>query len=480
MIDIRNHATIKQKHGIANLTLSVKNTEEHTSTSVGGLINQHSVYEMVKPNWDKPCFALKTKQKPLAFVKEVKIPNQYLSVLPLTRVPWNLCTEPQRYESTEKLFEEIKECLFKYLETPKPEDLTIISAFIMLSWIIEKFETTPYLFFYGIFESGKSRALEMLHQLCFRAWLASDITPANLFRPIESWKPTLLLDESETFISRPEIIGLLNSGYKRGLIVPRQSQTPEGDYKTEWFDLFCPKAIAGTNDMARTTRSRCIVVPMQRATRKIPVFINKEECATIRNKLLQYRFNTMLSEASEASEPFVKEGYVEELTQKLTSGRLIELFLPLYAIAPDKYKKEILDYAQTINEERNLDLSTSEEVIILQAILLCFKEGLIQNKLILIKNINEKLNQETDFQEQYTNQKIGSIVSRIGFQKQHTNKGNCLIYNERLIKKLELNPRYKSAFQPTEIEDPSLKQGSQGSQPSLNPDYLSTAKEVLP
>lgn len=319
---------------------------------------------------------------------------------------------------------------------------------------MEKHDTTPYLFFYGIFESGKSRALEMLHQLCFRAWTASDITPSNLFRPIEAWKPTLLLDESETFISRPEIIGILNSGYKRGNCVPRQQETENG-YTTEWYDLFSPKAIAGTEDMIRTTRSRCIVIPMQKATRKIPIFIDKKQCAVLRNQLLQYRFDVMLnSEDSEAGEGSTEEG-IEQLTEKLTSGRLIELFLPLYVVAPTKYKKEILEYAVTINEQRNLDLSTSEEVIILQAILTCQKEGKLQGKLLLIKDIADKLNQENDFQDQYTNQKIGNIASRIGFQKQHTNKGNSIIWNERLVRKLEGDSRYKSAFQPVEINDPN-------------------------
>jgi hypothetical protein len=454
VIDIHSHATLEQ-HGIENPTLMVRSDTEEITTiyNAGGTIEQYGIYELVKPSIGKPCFAIKTKNKPLQYVKELEIPNQHLTVRPLERVPWNLCEEPMPYESTEALFEEIKQCLWTHLETAREEDLTVITAFIMMTWIIEQFEMTPYLFFFGTFSSGKSRALEMLKELCFRGWIASNITEANLFRPIEQWKPTLMLDESETFISRPEIIGLLNSGYKRGLLVPRQVQTADGNFETEWFDIFCPKALAGTADIVRTTKSRCVVFPMASNTRKIPIFINKTQCTSLKNRLLKWRFDVLLGEHSEAGEPFGKEGYAEKMMEKVTSGRLIELFLPLYMTAPEKYREQILNYAVTINEQRNLELSVSEEVTVLQTVLECFNEGLIQNKMILIKNITEKLNQQTDFQEMWTNQRIGQIIGRIGFEKQHTKKGNALLWSDRLIKKLEADLRYKSAFKPVEYDD---------------------------
>lgn len=130
MIKIYDQATFK---GLTNPLFSIKDDAHTTINSAGSTIEQYGIYELVKPNYDKPCFVVKTKSKPLAYVKEVSIPNQHIKALPLSRVPWNLCTEPQPYESTEKLFEEIRECLQKYLETPKPEDLTVIASFVMMT-----------------------------------------------------------------------------------------------------------------------------------------------------------------------------------------------------------------------------------------------------------------------------------------------------------------------------------------------------------
>jgi hypothetical protein len=466
-----------EKKGLINIQKMVRTRKEQTIQSAGERLDHYGVFELVQvATSGKPSFAVAEKNKPISYVHELEIPNVQVKAKPYERVPWILPNEPTEYESVESLFQEIIQCLNTHLETPRPEDLTVIVSWIMHTWIMENFEFTPYLFFYGAYECGKTRALEIIQQLAYRSWLATSITSATLYRPVEEWKPTLLLDESETFINRPEILGILNSGYKRGLIVPRQIQNQDGTWQTEWFDLFCPKAIAGTEDMIRTMKSRCIVFRMAKATRKIPVFIDKKRCATLRNKLLKFRFDVMLSEGSEQSEPFAGCKNIEE---KL-SGRLLELFLPLIQAAPSKYREEIIHYAQTINAERLREAGLSEEVLILSAILECQKQGLISNGQILIKHVTDQINRQTSYREEWSNSAIGRTVGRLGFERVHTNKGNALIWNETLIKKLQTDPRYETAFSPIQIEDKDTAlhpvEGSPSSQAS--PSWVERAKEV--
>jgi hypothetical protein len=189
----------------------------------------------------------------------------------------------------------------------------------------------------------------------------------------------------------------------------------------------------------------------------------------------------LLSEPREPREPFSEGGY-EEITEKLQSGRLAELFLPLYMTVPQQ-QNQIIEYAQTISQQRELELSISEEVVILEAILQCSKLGFLKNRLIRIKTITDRINQQSDYQELWSNQRVGQIIARLGFERQHTNRGNALIWNENLIKKLEADPRYKSAFKPTEIEDNDkdmithLEKPSQGSQPSPE-EWVNQAEDV--
>lgn len=421
--------------------------------TAGTIIENFGIFEMIKPMSDEhACFTLATKTVPFAYMEKINAPNDK-KYEPFERVPWTLPNEPEDYESTEKLFEEIKTFLYTHLETPKPEDLTVIAAWVLHTWTLERFDSTPYLFFYGVFESGKSRALELLQELGFRAWLATGITTATLFRAVEEWQPSLLLDESETFINRPEISGLLNAGYRRNTIVPRQTQNADGSYETEWFDLFCPKAIAGTEDILRTTKSRCITFKMAKATRPIPIFIDRERARTLRNKLLQWRFDQMLKcEHRERGERATGYDGIEELA-KVSSGRLTELFLPLYQVTPMKYRQEILNYVQNLRTERTREMGLSEETLVLTAIIECRKEGMIQRNLILIKYVNERMNKQSDYNELWSNRQLGEIIGRLGFEKEHTRQGNALVWNEGLIKKLEVDPRYETAFKQIETTD---------------------------
>jgi len=473
-------AEIKTR-GIHNTPyLARKQRQEHeTRENVGVCLDHYGIFEVVQSSTiGPPSLCVELKGKATAFVKEVEDANHGITYRPPRVVPWILPEGPETYKKTETLFEEIKQCLHAHLETPKPEDLTVIAAWILHTWIMERFESTPYLFFYGAFECGKTRALEIIQQLSFRGWLVTSITSSFLYRPVQEWKPTLLLDESETFISRPEILGILNAGYKRGMVVPRQIQNQDGTWQTEWFDLFCPKVLAGTEDMVRTTKSRCVTFKMAKATRKIPVFIDKKTCAKLRNKLLRWRFDQLLSEPCEQSEPFSGCRGIEE---KL-SGRLLELFLPLIQVTPPKYQQEIIEYAQTINAERLREMGLSEEVLVLSAILECQKQGLIQNRQILIKHVTDRINTQASYNEQWPNSSIGRIVGRLGFERVHTNKGNALLWNEKLVEKLKTDPRYATAFTPIEIEDkdtlPHLEKGSLSSQGSPDPEYLSHTEEV--
>jgi hypothetical protein len=60
---------------------------------------------------------------------------------------------------------------------------------------------------------GKSTAVVLQRHLCRAPLLSGNITPAALFRSVEAWKPTLLIDEADTFAKMSdELRGILNAG----------------------------------------------------------------------------------------------------------------------------------------------------------------------------------------------------------------------------------------------------------------------------
>lgn len=110
---------------------------------------------------------------------------------------------------------------------------------------------------------GKTTTLHLLGALVPRPLPASNITTAALFRAVEHFRPTLLVDEADTFLQdREELRGVLNSGHARaGAIVVR---TVGDDYEPRTFSTWAPKAIALIGDLPGTLEDRAVVVRMRR------------------------------------------------------------------------------------------------------------------------------------------------------------------------------------------------------------------------
>jgi hypothetical protein len=113
---------------------------------------------------------------------------------------------------------------------------------------------------------GKTRTLTLLRHMSRRPLPASNITPASVFRAIEEWHPTLLIDEGDSFLrEREELRGILNSGHQRDLAyVVRVEKDGSDNYVPRKFSTWCPKAIALIGKLAATLHDRSIVIPLRR------------------------------------------------------------------------------------------------------------------------------------------------------------------------------------------------------------------------
>jgi hypothetical protein len=95
--------------------------------------------------------------------------------------------------------------------------------------------------------------------------LASNISPSAIYRHIENVRPTLLIDEADTFLKdNNEMRGILNGGHtKAGASVLRNVEV-NGEHTTKRFSSWSPKALAGINALTDTLEDRSIVVRLQR------------------------------------------------------------------------------------------------------------------------------------------------------------------------------------------------------------------------
>lgn len=112
-------------------------------------------------------------------------------------------------------------------------------------------------------ECGKTTLLTLLGALVPRALEASSITTAALFRAVEKWRPTLLIDEADTFLKdNDELRGVLNSGHCRASA--QVIRTVGDDHEPRAFATWAPKAIATIGKLHPTVSSRSIHIEMKR------------------------------------------------------------------------------------------------------------------------------------------------------------------------------------------------------------------------
>jgi hypothetical protein len=148
------------------------------------------------------------------------------------------------------------------------EEAVAATLFVAYSHVVDAFRVAPYLNITSPEpECGKTILLEALELLVREPWLVSQPTEAVLFRTLDKKKPTLLLDETDAVFKgssdRAEPIrAVLNSGYRRGVTVPRCAGKT---FDLVEFTVYGPKCFAGIGDaLPDTVAKRSIRIELRR------------------------------------------------------------------------------------------------------------------------------------------------------------------------------------------------------------------------
>ena len=114
---------------------------------------------------------------------------------------------------------------------------------------------------------AKTLLQTLLGRLVYRPLPASNASLSALFRAVEHWQPTILIDEADTFFrENAELHGMVNAGYKRGGYVLRSEATGDS-FEPKLFSVYGAKSIAGIaleRHLPDATMSRGIVFNMRR------------------------------------------------------------------------------------------------------------------------------------------------------------------------------------------------------------------------
>lgn len=146
------------------------------------------------------------------------------------------------------------------------DDATIQAAALWatFTWLIDSVQVAPIANITAPEKRcGKSIMLTTLGNLVNRKLQVSNIASAALFRSIELWSPTLLIDEVDAFLrDNEEARGILNAGFTRDSAVV--IRCVGDDHMPTPFRVWGAKALCGIGKIADTLADRSIPLRLRR------------------------------------------------------------------------------------------------------------------------------------------------------------------------------------------------------------------------
>lgn len=146
----------------------------------------------------------------------------------------------------------------------QPETAHAVALWAAMTWFMDVVQVAPLAVITAPEKRcGKSQLLFLLGRMVYRPLTASNISTAALFRTIDAWRPTMLVDEADSFMKENEDMrGLLNSGHTRdGAYIIR---VVGDDHEPKRFNTWGAKALAGIGRIADTLMDRAVVLELRR------------------------------------------------------------------------------------------------------------------------------------------------------------------------------------------------------------------------
>jgi hypothetical protein len=137
-----------------------------------------------------------------------------------------------------------------------------LALWVVFTYALEAFDVAPILALCSpVKRCGKTTTEEVTMALAKRPLAAANITVAALYRTVEHFAPTLIVDEADTFLlNNLALRGVINSGHTRAsaFVVRTAGHEPR------LFSTWGARMIALIGRLPATLEDRAIVLPMRR------------------------------------------------------------------------------------------------------------------------------------------------------------------------------------------------------------------------
>jgi putative DNA primase/helicase len=152
-----------------------------------------------------------------------------------------------------------------------PDNATTTAAlWVAHTYLLDCFSISPRLAITSPEKGcGKTTLLDVLSRVVMRPLATANATASAIFRVVETQRPTLLIDEADTFLSEnEELRGILNSGHRQGGSVIR---TVGENFEPRSFSTYSACAIALIGKLTPTLADRSLSIDLRRRRPDEPI-----------------------------------------------------------------------------------------------------------------------------------------------------------------------------------------------------------------
>lgn len=162
-----------------------------------------------------------------------------------------------------ELLADIQAVIQRFCVLPEHSDV-LMAAWVLHAWTHDTADISPILAFVSPEKRcGKTTALSVIGVLAPKAMHNVNVTTSVLFRVVERFCPTVLIDEGDTYLAdNEELRGIINGGHNR--LSAYVWRSVGDDHEPKRFKVWAPKCIAMIGKLPDTLEDRALVVPLRR------------------------------------------------------------------------------------------------------------------------------------------------------------------------------------------------------------------------
>ena len=257
------------------------------------------------------------------------------------------------------LLDELEKTINRFIAFPSSYEAKAITLHILFTYCTDVFDYSPILNVCSPEKRcGKSTLLSVLKRLVNRPLIASNISPAAIFRSIDKLKPTLILDEADTFLlDNEEMRGVINSGHERESAYVIRCV---GDkHEAVRFNTWCPKVIAGIGRLPETIEDRSIVIQLRRK-------LSNEKKVKLRD-ISKLVFQQLVQKCMRfVADNMEVLGKIKPAIPEILNDRAADNWSPLVAIAKlagDEWLKVATEAAVQLSDIKRESISVGVELL---------------------------------------------------------------------------------------------------------------------